>query len=242
MLSILLLTLLASSLSLAESVEPVPEGEHVVLLHGLIRSANSMNKMESFLEEQGYSVCNIDYPSTKEPIDVLTKQALTEALECCKEGKAKKIHFVTHSMGGIILRNWLQDNKIEQLGRIVMLAPPNQGSEIVDKLGDLKLFQWINGPAGNQLGTETNSVPNQLGPINAELGVITGNRTINPFLSMMIDGPDDGKVSVERSKLADMKEFKLMPVNHVFIMQDPDVMQAVLNFIQTGAFDLATEE
>ena len=226
----------------ADAERMAPAGEHVVLLHGLIRTSNSMNKMKAFLESHGYRVCNIGYPSTKQPIDVLTKQALTEALACCEEGKASKIHFVTHSMGGILLRNWLKDNEIENLGRVVMLAPPNKGSEIVDKLGELKLFQWINGPAGNQLGTGKDSVPNQLGPIKAELGVITGDRTINPFLSMMIEGPDDGKVSVERAKLDDMKEFKLMPVNHVFIMQDPDVMQAVLNFIQTGAFDLPDTE
>lgn len=238
-LSILTGALLGNSVALgADDVLPVVDGEHVVLLHGLIRTSNSMNKMQAFLEQSGYIVCNVGYPSTKLPIDVLTKKAFTEALKCCEEGKATKIHFVTHSLGGILVRNWLKDNEIPNLGRIVMLAPPNKGSEIVDKLGELKLFQWINGPAGNQLGTDTNSVPNQLGPFKGELGVITGDRSINPFLSMMIEGPDDGKVSVERAKVENMKEFKLMPVNHVFIMQDPDVMQAVLNFIRIGVFDV----
>src|ERR1035437_545512 len=99
-----------------------------------------------------------------------------------------------------------------------MLAPPNQGSEVVDKLGRLSLFRWINGPAGQQLGTSGNSLPNQLPVPPVEVGVIAGTRSINWFLSALIPGPDDGKVSVERTKLAGMADFAAVDTTHTFIM------------------------
>src|SRR5208283_4161142 len=122
------------------------------------------------------------------------------------------------------------------LGRVVMLAPPNQGSEVVDKLGWLFLFKWINGPAGSELGTGTNSTPKKLGPVNYAVGVIAGDRSINWINSLLIPGRDDGKVSVERTKLAGMSDYIVIHTAHPFIMRNREAIRQTIQFLRTGGF------
>jgi hypothetical protein len=211
--------------------------ECVVLLHGLARTERSMQKLDDYLQLQGFQVANVDYPSKKEKIENLAPAAITKGLVHCREAQAHKIHFVTHSMGAILVRYYLAYNDIPELGRIVMLSPPNQGTEVVDKLGDLSAFNWLNGPAGQQLGTDARNLPQTLGAVKYEVGIITGDRTINPILSLLIPGADDGKVSVERAKIKGMKDFLIVHKSHTFIMRDPEVLKQTNVFLHKGSFD-----
>ncbi len=212
------------------------DSEAIILLHGLSRTSRSMNKAGELLAAYGYKIVNVDYPSRSADISALSQQYIARAVMQCDANSIKKIHFLTHSMGGILLRNYLASQTIDKLGRVVMLAPPNQGSEVVDKLGSWRLFYYLNGPAGLQLGTDNNSVPNQLGPVNFQLGIIAGNKTVNPFLSRLIPGVNDGKVSVSRAQVNGMKDFIVMPYSHSFIMRREAVIEQVLYFIQQGCF------
>ncbi len=223
--------------NLTAKLKPIAkDSEAIILLHGLARTSRSMNKAAKLLAAYGYKIINVDYPSRSADIRALSQQYIVQALKQCETDEVKKIHFLTHSMGGILLRDFLAGQRIDKLGRVVMLAPPNQGSEVVDKLGSWRLFYYLNGPAGLQLGTDNNSVPNQLGPVNFQLGVIAGNKTVNPFLSRLIPGANDGKVSVSRAQVAGMKDFIVMLYSHSFIMQREAVIEQVLHFIQQGCF------
>jgi triacylglycerol lipase len=211
-------------------------GETVVVLHGLARSSASMSHMVRALEKAGYKVCNIAYPSREHSIEVLTMQFVAPAVRTCLSNKTDKAHFVTHSMGGVIVRQLAKSATDLKIGRVVMLSPPNHGSEVVDKLGELSLFRAINGPAGLQLATREDSVPRSLGAASFDVGIITGSRTINPFLSLLIPGEDDGKVSIESAKLEGMTGFCVMPASHPFIMKNKSVIEQTLAFLAQGRF------
>lgn len=205
------------------------------MLHGLARTDKSMNKLAGSLQAAGYKVINIGYPSTRKSIEELSEPTIAEAVAQCSAKTA--LHFVTHSMGGILVRHYLQNHSVANLKRVVMLGPPNQGSEVVDKLKHLWLFKLINGPAGCQLGTIGNSLPARLGPADYEVGVIAGNRSINPLLSLLLPKPNDGKVSVQNTRLAGMTDFIQLPVTHTFMMNQKIVIDQVIFFLHHGKFN-----
>lgn len=223
--------------NLFHTFECMEKNETVVLLHGLTRTSRSMNKMEKALTADGYNVINVDYPSRSATIEKLSIDVFHMLEPQIKN--AEKVHFVTHSMGGIILRHHLDHHEITNLGRVVMLAPPSRGSEVTDKLGGIKLYQWINGPAGNQLGTHGH--PLRLKVPEFELGIIAGDRSINPILSMLIPGPDDGKVSLARVKPAAYTDYLELHVTHACMMRNPKVIAQTKHFIQHGTFKQAGE-
>ena len=209
----------------------------VIILHGMGRTAGSMEKIAERVNAQGYTVWNESYSSLQEPIAILSQRTISTAVNFCRGQKPApfKIHFVTHSLGGILLRQYLQTQTIEELDKIVMLSPPNHGSEIVDVYGNNWIFRGVMGPAFLQLGTQ--GLVTQLKPIPGIIGVITGDKSSDPWFSDTIPGLDDGKVSVASAKLAEMSDFMVLPVGHTFIMNDETVVAQILHFLSEGQFD-----
>jgi len=235
-LCVLVITMLLSAC--AQDTAPAAKpNECVVLLHGLGRTAFSMQTMKRSLEGNGYYVANVDYPSRDHKIEVLAPLAIEDGLDQCAENSGTStVHFVTHSLGGILVRVYLAENTIANLGRVVMLAPPNQGSQAVDEMEGIPGFDWLNGPAGYQLGKGPESLPLRLGVPEFDFAVIAGDRTIDPITSAILDDPDDGKVSVSDTRLEGMRDFVVMPVSHAMIMQDRDVIRLVMNYLSRGSF------
>lgn len=211
--------------------------DSVIVLHGLARSAAPMEKMAAAARRANYAVLNLDYPSTTAEVEPLVESQLLPAVRKLLDSGAHKIHFLTHSMGGILVRQFMATHALPQLGRVVMMGPPNRGSELVDKLGWLPPFRWVNGPAGYQLGTGSDSLPNRLPPVSYPVGVIAGTVSISPLYSWLIPGRDDGKVAIARMQVQGMADFIELPVNHTWMMRNDEVIRQSLYFLREGRFD-----
>jgi pimeloyl-ACP methyl ester carboxylesterase len=206
----------------------------VILLHGMWRDASAMRGIETELARRGYNTVNVSYPSTDYPIEELAVRYLHPAYEAASKGEGR-VHIVTHSMGGILARYYLDTYPASNLGRVVMLAPPNQGVEMADRYGHWSLFRWVTGPAGLQLGTGPGSLPRTLGPVDYEVGVIAGSKGRN-LLSLMIPGQDDGLVSVASARVEGMRDFLLLEQNHYYIKHDDHAIAQTIHFLESGRF------
>lgn len=228
-----LLLVLAFALPLGGCSGPEPGEEAVVLVHGLGRSRASMMVLAQRLEWAGYGVVVVGYRSLTDrfPDQVATVRSMVE--RCC--GESPRIHFVGHSLGGLVIRGYLAETPPEHLGRVVLLAPPNQGSLFVDWLEEVPAVTEVLGPVGSELGTDSTDIPATLPPPDYEMGIIAGNRSIHPIGHLAIPGPDDGIVSVEQTRVEGVPMI-VLPRSHAFIMSSRHTAEAVIRFLRTGEF------
>lgn len=206
----------------------------------------AMKRFETALQRDDYRVLNLSYPSRRVPLEELASHWLPEALRVRGVGAAERPLFVTHSMGGIVLRAYRRAHPGARIGNVVMLAPPNAGSEVVDRLSHFPPFRWFTGVNGRQLGTTAEDLPQRLGPWPAgfdpaerdgRLGIIAGDRTFNPLFWSWIKGPNDGKVSVASARLEGMSDFLVLHHSHTWLQWRRESIHQVRTFLRTGRFD-----
>lgn len=219
--------------------QTAPGNETVVLLHGILRSGMSMNILKYRLRYEGYDIVNITYPGNKKTLEELTEFLHKELSLSPSFNGASKVHFVTHSMGGLVTRYYLERHRPANLGRVVMMAPPNKGSEFADFMCDKKslcrIFEKVYGPAGQQLRTNHEHAEDK---VDYEVGVIAGSRSINPVAPFVIrDDRHDGIVPVERTKIDGMKDHIVLPASHTLMMYNPGVQKQISHFLKNGRFD-----
>ncbi len=226
----------------------------VILLHGLGRTRWSMSALASALSREGYRVINLSYPSRTVPLESLARDWLPQQLAAHglapspASPTAPRLHFVTHSMGGILVRLWLRDcGAPANLGRIVMLAPPNAGSELTDRLNAFPPFRWFTGANGHRLGTTATDLPSALGPwpaspcpSSSQLGIIAADRSLNPLFSAILPGPDDGKVTVARTHLTGEAAHLVLPFTHTWLAWHRTTARHIATFLVSGHFQPAS--
>jgi pimeloyl-ACP methyl ester carboxylesterase len=207
----------------------------IVILHGIYRTNRCLRGMASFFEEAGFNVLNLNYPSTKYPIEILTDiihRDIAPFVSDC----GGRIHFFGYSMGGLLIRSYLHRYRPDTLGRVVMVATPNQGSEMADFLQHWWVYKKLYGAAGQQLITSQDAFAHHFGQADYELGIIAGITKTDPITSRIMRQPSDGKVSVESTKLNGMSAHMVMPSSHMSFVRNQEMWKQTLYFMQNGAF------
>ncbi|MDX2469274.1 MAG: alpha/beta fold hydrolase [SAR324 cluster bacterium] len=231
-----LLLLLASCIAIAAPKKPEPDQEVVVLIHGYGRSKMAMWSLETKLEQAGYFVANVGYSSLTQDLQGIKNETFAQIQSCCVQ-LPNQVHFVGHSMGGLLIRSYLAEHRPKYLGRVVLLGSPNKGTEVADHFKDHPLV-GLAGPVASKLGTAKDSFPNSLPLPDYPVGVIAGavNSGKQSGTSKILPGEDDGMVTVESAKLEGMTDFILMPVAHYFMRSNKEVAKQIIHFLKVGKF------
>jgi len=208
------------------------DSDVVVLLHGLGRSPSAMHRLERRFEQAGFQVANLGYDSLNDtPEEILAD--ITAQLDACCMDKTPQVHFVGHSLGGLIIRAYLEEQDVENLGRAVLLGTPNAGTEYIDNGEDRWWYAFL-GPTGTALGTGADSFPNSLPAPDYPLGVIAGRTDRDN--EDELPGEDDGLVTVESTRLDGMADFILLDVTHWELRSNAAVADQAIAFLRTGSF------
>jgi len=206
----------------------------VVLLHGIARTARSLRRIERSLQQAGFATLNLDYASRKKTLEVLAED-IHPQVSAFADACAGPVHFVTHSMGGLLARVYIARHRPARLGRVVMLGTPNGGSEVADRLKSFQLYRAFYGPAGQQLTTDAALAT--LPSIDYPVGVVAGTRTLHPIASYFIlPRPNDGRVSVQSSKLDRMTDHVTIETPHNGLIRHAAATAQTIAFLRAGQF------
>jgi pimeloyl-ACP methyl ester carboxylesterase len=211
----------------------------VVILHGIGHTRWNMIRVEKAMANEGYETINITYPSLRMGLKELAFFIHKKMAAEKTWSQPGQIHFVTHSMGGLVARRYLEDYKscipAEKMGRLIMIAPPNGGSEVADFLKNFPLYKWLYGPAGQELTTAVRQADRTC--LWYEAGIIAGNRGWPYFIAQfLIAGDHDGRVAVEKTKMTGMKDHIIVPCTHSFISWNRNVHDKIIEFLEKGNF------
>ncbi|MGJ5178272.1 esterase/lipase family protein [Bradyrhizobium oligotrophicum] len=214
-----------------------PRDAGVVLLHGIAGRSLMLRPLEKRLHRAGFATLNLHYESRKKPLERLAED-IRPAIADFVAGLGGPIHFVTHSMGGLLARVYIDRFRPARLGRVVMIGTPNGGSELADRLQNVGLYRAYFGPAGLQLVTTKDVTLAALPPADYEIGVIAGNRFLDPIAGLFVlPWPNDGRVSVDSCNLVEMTDTTTVKASHMGLLVHPTSFRQTLSFLRTGQFE-----
>lgn len=229
----------SSTLSAApasDSLRNAQMGDYVVVIHGLGWFRDTLKPTVKYLNQRGYTPVRFTYDSRSPLLEMeLVERIDTLIREQCPDPK-RRIHFVAHSMGCIVTRLYLKHRQPKRLGRVVLLTPPNQGTELADLVGRSELLKEFFGKGASDLGTHAASLPNSLPAATYAPGIIMGNRSMFAPLSWYLQGPDDGVIRVERGKMPGMGGFIVVPSTHTRLPGASGALREMDHYLQTGKF------
>ncbi len=209
----------------------------VVLLHGIARGARSLRRMQTALNVAGFATLNLDYQSRAKSLEALVND-ISPAITKFASDLDGPMHFVAHSMGGLLARAYLAKHTPPRPGRVILLGPPNNGSEIADRFRHFAMYRAFFGPAGQQLTTTLDAATKALLPApNYPLGIIAGSRSVYPIASRFLPSPNDGRVSVASTKLDGMTDHIVIPTAHPLLLRDPRAIAQTIAFLRNGRFN-----
>jgi pimeloyl-ACP methyl ester carboxylesterase len=243
-----ILTLACLSAAADEPEAPLPAGQgktvirenagdYAVIVHGLLARPRSMRTLGSYLHDLGYHTITIGYPSTRVTLEQVAADFIAPAVAAHCIDPDRKVHFVAHSMGSLAVRKFLTTWDDGHLGRVVLLAAPNQGTLLVDTFGEWPLVDTIWGPATLSLGTGPEDFPALLPPPDYEVGVIMGSRCHLPFFAPLFSAPNDGVIPVESGRLDGMTDFFVVDATHGNIRHNSESAYQTAHFLKAGKFD-----
>ncbi len=215
-----------------QSAWETSSGENVVLVHGILRGSSSMNKIKIEFIRQGFSVTGFDYTKKDGSIEEIS-DSLHKKIKKFPKGK---IHFVTHSMGAVIVRSYISKYKPRNIGRVVMIAPPNNGSVYAAVLLHLPFFEKIFGRSGMDIAEGENCIVNSLPVPEFEFGVIAGGTGYEIGLNPFLKGDNDGTVLLKETIIEGMADFMQIKGQHSFLLFNNEVISESINFIKNGKF------
>lgn len=216
------------------------DGDYLVVLHGWTTGYDNMRDACRFFQRAGYHVVSLRYPVRKATPATLINDHIRPGIAKHCTDPERQIHFLTHSLGGVLLREYLRTDRPDKLGKVVMLGAPNNGIELVDRLVDRRGFARFFGPTVVELRTGEDSWPRRLGKADFPLGIIMGNTRLRvPFTSRFLPGSDDGIVSAQSGQLEGMRQLIEVSAFHTALAVRPAILQRAEQFFRTGSFDEA---
>lgn len=213
------------------------DGDYVILIPGLLLGPRSMNKIHNFLNNYGYQVLPLNCSIKKHSVQVLANSFLKNFIIKNCLNKKRKIHFITHSIGGIVVRKYLEDNHSLNIGKVVMLAPPNRGSEIMTLFSKMYFSRYLLGVSGKQISINDKAYLLSLEQkVSFDLGIIAGSHS-NLLSLWYLNRKNDGVVSVENTKILGMVEHLVLNQSHYSMLYSKEVLHQILFFLRCGKFD-----
>ena len=243
--------------------------DFLVLLHGIYGKSSDMESIAQNFKDN-YRIINIQYPTTKETAEEISDLYIEPNIENIKEqifsenfhkkienqyyeitensnkinknfNQNIKINFVAHSMGTGILRYYLKENPLENLGKVVFISPPSHGSHLADVPFVDKLPSML-GKVVPQFSTKKDSFVNQLGEPDYNYMILIGNKTNNLLYSMIIRGKDDGMVPLKTAKMKS-DNFKIIEnTTHTSILKDRRTMKEISEFLKNSDLNKEKEK